>query len=88
MISEFEEAKRRRDEDPNRVRCAHCGEWIFARSERCPKCGTHFLGEAFQFTHESDELLVERQRRRRRAVIVGTILAVLLFIATTAYFAG
>jgi uncharacterized membrane protein YvbJ len=87
-VTSFEEAKRRRDEDPNRVRCAHCGEWIFARSERCLKCGTYFLGEAFQFTHESDEIEAERQRRRRRAVMIGAILALLLLVATTLYFVG
>lgn len=86
MSSEFEEAKRRRDEDPNRVRCAHCGAWIFARSVKCDKCGTHFLGEAFQFTHKSDDLNAERQRRRRRTLVIGALLALLLLVGTTLYY--
>lgn len=85
-MSEFEEARRRRDEDPNRVRCAHCGAWIYARSKRCEKCGTHFLGEAFQFVHSSDELEDARRRRRRRAVTIVVVLAILLVVTTVLWF--
>ena len=87
MPSDFEEARRRREDDPNRVRCAHCGAWIFARATRCDRCGTHFLGEAFQFTHDSDEIDDARQRRRRRAMVVVFALVVILAVAVTAYFA-
>ena len=88
MTADFEEARRRREHDPNRVRCAHCGKWIFARSTRCSECGTHFRGEAFQFTHESDELFAERQRRRRRILIASVVLLVILVVASVLYFAA
>ena len=86
MPSEFEEAKRRRESNENSVRCAHCGAWIYARSQRCEKCGTHFLGEAFQFVHERDELNAARGARRRRAMIAGVVLILLLLAGTTLYF--
>lgn len=88
MPSEFEEARRRRERDENAVRCAHCGGWIYARAKRCEKCGTHFLGEAFQFVHERDELSAARRARRRRAGVAGVILILLLLVATTLYFVG
>ena len=87
MTIDFTEAKRRHDEDPNKVKCSHCGEWIFARSKRCPKCGVHFRGEAFQFVHESDELHDERQRRRRRALVGGVTILVLFVIGLVLFFA-
>ena len=87
MTIDFESHKRERDMDPNRVRCAHCGGWILSREKRCPKCGVHFLGEAFQFVHEpSDELVAERDTRRRRALAVGFVLVLLLLIGTTLFF--
>ena len=86
MTVDFTEAKRRHDEDPNKVKCPRCGEWIFARAKRCPRCGVHFQGEAFQFVHESDELIAERARRRRRVLIVAVTLLVLFAIAAALIF--
>lgn len=49
----FEEHRRRREESPSLVRCAHCGEPILATVTRCPECGVHFQGEAYEFSHPS-----------------------------------
>ena len=86
MTVDFGEAKRKREEDPNKVKCAHCGEWIFARSTKCPRCGVRFRGEAFQFIHGSDELENERQRRRRRTLTIGITLLILFGIAAVLIF--
>jgi hypothetical protein len=45
----FEEFRRRREENASTVRCAKCGEWIVATATRCPECGVHFQGEAQDF---------------------------------------
>lgn len=50
----FEEHRRRREENASTVRCARCGEWIVATATRCPECGIHFQGEAQEFTHPSE----------------------------------
>ena len=50
----FEEHRRRRDENASLVRCAHCKEWILATATRCPECGVHFQGEAQDFADDSD----------------------------------
>lgn len=42
----FEEHRRRRDENAGTVRCARCGKWIAATATQCPECGVHFQGEA------------------------------------------
>jgi hypothetical protein len=86
MTVDFREAKRKRDEDPNKVKCSHCGEWIFARSTKCPRCGVHFRGEAFQFSHGSDELEIERERRRRRAFTIGITLLIFFGVAAALIF--
>ena len=49
----FEEFRRRREENASTVRCAKCGEWIVATATRCPACGVHFQGEAQEFASES-----------------------------------
>jgi hypothetical protein len=86
MTIDFVDAKRKHDDDPNKVKCSHCGAWIFARSTKCPKCGVFFKGEAFQFLHESDELESARSVRRRRALVVGFALLVLFVIAAALIF--
>ena len=87
MPIDFEERRQRHENDPNRVRCARCGEWIFSRSTRCPKCGVNFQGEAFQFVHErSDELISEQSRRRRKALIMVAVLVVVLLAGIVLYF--
>jgi hypothetical protein len=50
----FEEARRRRDDNPSLVPCARCGRRILATVTRCPACGIHFQGAAQEFTHESE----------------------------------
>ena len=45
----FEEHRRRREENPSTVRCARCKEWIVATATKCPECGVHFQGEAQDF---------------------------------------
>jgi hypothetical protein len=45
----FEEHRRRRDENASTVRCARCREWIVATATKCPECGVHFRGEAQDF---------------------------------------
>ena len=50
----FEEHRRRRDDNPSLVPCARCGQRVLATATRCPECGVHFQGEAQEFTHESE----------------------------------
>jgi hypothetical protein len=38
----FEEHRRRCEEDASTVRCARCKKWIVATATRCPECGVHF----------------------------------------------
>jgi len=87
LTIDFEEHKRRRsEEDPDKVRCAHCGAWIFARSTRCPQCGVYFRGEAFQFAHGSDELAADRATRRRRAIVMAIGIIIALIISAGLFF--
>ena len=51
----FEDHRRRREENASTVRCARCGEWIVATATRCPECGVHFQGEAQEFAHPSEQ---------------------------------
>jgi DNA-directed RNA polymerase subunit RPC12/RpoP len=50
----FEDYRRRRDEDADLVRCARCGKRILATVVRCPECGVHFQGEAQDYLHASE----------------------------------
>jgi hypothetical protein len=80
---DFEEARRRLEDDPTRVRCAHCGRWIVATEDRCAKCGTRFAGAAMQFTHEAtDDLRLARDLRRKR-MRAGVFTSVGIVIAAT-----
>jgi hypothetical protein len=51
----FEEHRRRREENPSTVRCARCRKWIVATATKCPECGVHFQGEAQDFAKDDDE---------------------------------
>ena len=51
----FEEHRRRREQNASTVRCARCGEWIVATATQCSECGVHFQGEAQEFTHPSEQ---------------------------------
>ena len=78
-IIDFDEARRKREQDPTRVRCAHCRRWIAMDATRCTHCGVHFNGEAFQFSAD-EELQFERARRRRRlAAFVAMMVAMMTF---------
>jgi hypothetical protein len=50
----FEDHRRRREHDPDLVRCARCGKTILGTSTRCPECGVHFQGAAEDFSHQSE----------------------------------
>ncbi len=42
------------DDDPGQtVSCAHCGRQIWTYAQRCPRCGVHFSGEAWEFRFDS-----------------------------------
>jgi len=72
-VRKFEEHRRRREDDPTRVRCAHCGKLISMTATRCPECGVHFQGQALQFSHASDDEGWSR-RRSRLAILVALLL--------------
>ena len=41
------------DDDPQQtVPCARCGEHVWAYAQRCPNCGVHYSGEAWQFRYD------------------------------------
>ena len=46
----FEEYRRRREENASTVRCARCRRWIAATATKCLERGAHFQGEAQDFT--------------------------------------
>lgn len=60
------------------VRCAKCRKYIWAYAIRCPKCGTHFNGEAWQFAPSSD---ARPNAFPLWIVVTATILLALIFIA-------
>jgi predicted amidophosphoribosyltransferase len=72
----FEEFRRRREENASTVRCAKCGEWIVATVTRCPECGVHFQGEAQDFADAA-----EPAEDRSGAPAWVVVLAVLLLLA-------
>jgi predicted amidophosphoribosyltransferase len=72
----FEEHRRKRDENPSLVPCARCGKRILATATRCPECGVHFQGEAQEFTHVS-----EREAPKSGLPMWVLLLAVLLLFA-------
>ncbi len=89
MTIDFDSHRRKRENDPNKVRCAHCGAWILAHETRCPKCGVHFRGEAFQFAYEAeDEMADANAARRKRAMIIAALLVAILIAGTFLFFAG
>jgi hypothetical protein len=79
----FEEARRKRDENPSLVRCARCGKTIVATVTRCPECGVHFQGEAQEFAHPS-EVSVESGGTPRWVVLVAVLLIVAVLITVVA----
>jgi hypothetical protein len=83
---DFEKARKAREEDPHRVRCAHCGQWTFFRGTKCDHCGVFFAGEAFQFVHDSDDDDGDRTRRRRRALLFVVFAVIVLVLGTFLFF--
>ena len=71
----FEDYKNKTEEPT--VKCAHCGEYIGMHKTRCPYCGIHFRGEAFQFKHSSEE---EQTLARNRTVRVLALIVIILII--------
>ena len=86
MTADFEKHKQAIERDPNRVRCAHCGAWVPARAEKCRSCGVHFKGEAFQFSHASDEIEGARRARATRIRRMAIVIGILFLVAVVAYF--
>ena len=79
----FEEARRRRDENPSLVRCARCGKMIVATATRCPECGVHFQDEAQEFNHPSEES-AESSGTARWVVILAVLLLLAMLVAAVA----
>ena len=43
------------DDNPDQmVACARCGDPVWAYAQRCPKCGIHYSGEAWQFRYDDE----------------------------------
>jgi ribosomal protein L37AE/L43A len=68
----FEEHRRKREQNRDLVPCPKCKKPILATSIRCPECGVHFDGEAYDFAPEQSSPV--------RLVVV--VIAVLLILAT------
>jgi hypothetical protein len=79
-ILNFDEHRRRRGENSGLVRCARCGKRILATATRCPECGVHFQGEAYEFMHAS-ERAAGRGLARRWLVLVAVLLLVGLVLS-------
>lgn len=74
----FEEYRRRREENASTVRCARCRKWIVATATRCPECGVHFQGEAQDFAPDKG-----RSAGPRGTSAWVVVVAVLLLLAMT-----
>ena len=37
------------------VDCAHCGRPVWDYAQRCPHCGVHYSGEAWQFRYDGED---------------------------------
>ncbi len=61
------------------VPCAHCGREVWAYAQRCPQCGTHFSGEAWQFQYQ-DGGRQKSGRSWRWLVVVLLLVLAMLFI--------
>jgi endogenous inhibitor of DNA gyrase (YacG/DUF329 family) len=65
------------DAEGDTVACARCGRMVWAQAQRCPHCGVHFAGEAWEFRPAG--------ARRwgglpRWAVVTGLVLAAILIL--------
>ena len=73
----FEEQRRRREENASTVRCARCRKWIVATATKCPECGVHFRGEAQDFARDEDSA---GERGTPKWVVVLAALLVLVML--------
>jgi hypothetical protein len=64
------------DDAEETVACAHCGRQIWAYAPRCPHCGVHFSGEAWEF-HPAG---AGRSGRIRAWVVITAVLLVAVII--------
>ncbi len=67
------------DDGPETVPCPKCGRDIWAYTQRCPHCGVHFNGEAWEFAGST-----RRGRRgdpalRRRLFVIVVVLMLIAF---------
>lgn len=68
--------------DEDKVPCAKCGRLIPMHSTRCPYCGIHFMGEAFEFRHASERFDATGHRFLRwiALLLIGIIVAILVLL--------
>ena len=59
------------------VPCARCGQEVWEGAERCPHCGVHFAGEAWEFASAGGK---GRARLPRWVVVTAWVLAVVLIL--------
>lgn len=61
------------------VPCARCGQDIWAYAQRCPECGVHFSGEAWQF-HPAGESPARRSHWWYALIVALMILGLLAWL--------
>lgn len=66
------------DHEPEVVQCPKCGKAIWAYARKCPKCGIHFAGEAWQFADNTGRKGTSNSLNQRLGVIV-VVLVILAF---------
>jgi hypothetical protein len=57
--------------------CPRCGQAVWDYARRCPHCGVHFAGEAWEFKSPSP---LHRSRSRRGVILVVVGLMVLALL--------
>jgi len=62
-IVDLNEYRSRKKGDDQWVTCPRCGARIYAHTMRCPDCGVHFRGLAYEFSPEENA-----ERRQPRAI--------------------
>ena len=74
----FEEHRRRREQNASLVRCARCGKNILATATRCPECGVNFQGEAQDYLQLSEQVSSSRASHWLATTIIVVVLLILL----------
>jgi hypothetical protein len=81
-LSDYREAVEARGLVP----CPRCGTMVPGYAARCPECGVHFRGEAYDFAPDDFRLPHGIRRLARPAVVVIVlILMILLLISLTGH---